>query len=232
MTLAAIAEATIASYFARWPLYAGLALAGFAIQYAVTLVTSSVPIAFVTEIVIDAAVTGAVCYGAAIRLAGEETRTLAILDRTLERLWALVLVNLIVAIISLFTASGIIGGPAETGFGITIIPTLFIWGLFSLPIVATAIEEDKMRGGLIGGGFVFAWIAAMRSGSFLRVILAGAIVAAPLLIQVVLGHVLAARHVHNADFWAGVPLDALTVGPLAAFLTVFYADLRSRAAIR
>ncbi len=232
MTLAAVAEATLAAYIARWPLYAALALAAFAIQYLVMLATPSLMIALITQIVIDAAVGGAVCYGTATSMAGEATTALAILDRTLERLWALVIVNIAVGIVTLLTASGIVGGPDETGFGITIIPTLFIWGLFSLPLVAAALEDEKMRGGLIGGSFVLAWIAAMRSGSFLRVILAGAVVAAPLLLQVVLEDVLHLRGIHHVDFWANVPLDALTVGPFAAFLTVFYTDLRRRAGVR
>ena len=44
-----------------------------------------------------------------------------------------------------------------------------------------------------------------------------------------LGAYLQPHNVANLDFWSGIPLDMLTLGPLQAIATVFYVDFLRRA---
>jgi hypothetical protein len=133
--------------------------------------------------------------------------------------------------LSVFAPPALLGAGtgADAASLLFLLPVIVFWGAVSLAQVVAAIEPVKTSFMLpllaLGKGIA----VGLRWVNIGRLCLLSAIIVLPMVGTSVLAAVFAQHHVHDAEFWANVPLDALTVGPIQALSTVFYVDFLRRA---
>ena len=231
MTFGAIADAAFSAYGKRLPLYVALALAGFGLEFAVGIISPSRDSwhAFMlTGALLDAAIAGAVSYGVLADANGDHPTNRAVLNRMLARLGILFALELAGFEAGSVCTDLIFGPAAVTAYGLMTVPALLVLGFLPFPIVAAATNPDAPDLRLLGTSIADAAAATFRLAVFGRVVLIGILLLAQPLLGAVFEDLARAHHLHDPVFWAGTPLDAIIVGPLQAFLTIFYQDLRHR----
>lgn len=227
-----------AAYLQRFPLYAALGIGVFAAcAIPEFLWRASGPELGVKTIVVslldlfaDAFVVAVLAIGTAARVAEGEPRPAGsivrlALERWLPVLGALLIAQLCVALSLSAGGIGPVEDPLVTAFTAPVI--WLFWGALGLvgPIAALSAEHP--------GVAIFVALGRALSMSFRAVNLGRLCVVAfasvaPLLLQNVLADVLHRRGVAHLDFWANIPIDALTIGPIAALQTVFALDFARR----
>jgi len=65
--------------------------------------------------------------------------------------------------------------------------------------------------------------------NFGRLVVLSVLLTLPLFAELLFSAYLRGHRVADIDFWSGVPIDMLTLGPLQAIATVFYVDFLRRA---
>jgi hypothetical protein len=88
--------------------------------------------------------------------------------------------------------------------------------------------DASIPGLRIIGSFAQSIRLALFPTNFGRTVLVGITTLVPLLLTSVLFDQMGIHHVREAGFWANVPVDAITVGPLQAIFAVFYLDFIRR----
>jgi hypothetical protein len=225
------------AYVERAPLYLGLAAVVFVacaiVQFSwhasgAERITREIVVALV-DLFVSALVVSTVATGIGTRVAGNARSSRALVAGALERwlpvLGAMVIVQFLVQLTAPGGGIGPIDDPA-----LTILTAPFIWlfwGAMSLAGPVAALSGDRPTVAIVTG-FGRALMLALRTVNLARLCLVALAAVAPLLLENVLADVLEHRGVGDPDFWANVPLDALTVGPLAALETVFALDFARR----
>lgn len=105
--------------------------------------------------------------------------------------------------------------------------TWILWGILGLtgPFVALAQSRAALT---VLVGFGHAFTASLRRGNLLRLCILAVITVLPIALEAMLQNTLVQRHAARPIFWANIPIDALTVGPLAAIQTAFALDFVRR----
>ncbi len=217
-------------YARRMPLYLALAAIALAVQYVVgVLLPHTDGLVTGLGIIVDAFFVAAVSIGVAFDVAGKDADWSTVLLAANERWGVVSIVCLAYWLVFVLLAPNVFGQPDDTGYGFLILPIVVFWGAISLGQVVAAIEPVKTQLSLpflaIGKGMAVAF----RWANVGRLVLLSLIIVLPTVACGVLAEVLVAHQVHDAAFWANVPLDALTVGPIQALSTVFYIDFLRRA---
>lgn len=179
----------------------------------------------------DAFVITAIALGVAMRISGDERPTATLLAGALER-WLAVLgaMTIVQYLVTLTIESGMSGiGPvASPVLTIVSAPVIWLfWGALSLAGPVAALSADRPTLAIITG-FGRALYLALQPRNLGRLCIVAFAGVIPTLLQSVLFDILSRGGVANSDFWASLPLDALTVGPLAALQTVFALDFARR----
>jgi len=227
-------DSALSGYRARAPFYLLAALAAFAFEllampfsgYEAT--DSKALIGLLVNSLADSMLVALVCIGVARDAGAEETSVPSILSTALERLWAVFVVMLVVQVIEVYLL------PAVTTlegsfYGILIAPAALFFGALQSAVVIAAIDPDPKSGLIVAKSLGRSFFLSLSGGNIGRTVLLGLVVLAPILLESVLGDVMHARHVANANFWASIPIDAIVTGPIAALVTVFYLDVLERA---
>jgi hypothetical protein len=242
-SIGGLVDFAYASYAARAGLYLGLALAvflvGTAVEFAIPAAKLDTPNGALKLFAIqfaalcaDAYVIAAVALGVGARVAGEPPSSRQIAGKALTR-WLSVLATLmIVQLVVVYTApvSGLGPLPQPAGLAFFTAPLVWlIWGILSLapPIAALADERPAFA---IFAGLTRALSYSMRAQNLPRLIFVAFVSIVPNLLQVIVEDVLVKHNVPRPFYWADIPIDALTVGPVAALQTVFVIDFARRAA--
>ena len=231
----------LATWAQRAPLYLALSIAVFALCGALEALwparTDSARV--IKELVVIYAElfglafsVAAVALGVATRVAGEHVSARLQLAGALERwpavLGAMIVVQLVVELTLPFSALGPLPDPPV--LALLIAPVIWLlWGIINLAGPLAALSGERPLIALLTS-FARALGLSLRRGNFVRVCVLGFATIVPTLIASVLFDVLAKRAVPHVAFWANVPIDVLTVGPLAAIQTAFVLDFARRAA--
>jgi hypothetical protein len=230
----------LATWATRAPLYLALSAALFALCGAVEALwpahTDSARVLKVLVVVYGelfglAYIVAAAALGVATRVAGEHVSTRLLLAGALERwpavLGAMIVVQLVVELTLPFSALGPLPDPAVLALFTAPIIWL-LWGVINLAGPIAALSGERPLIALLTS-FARAIGLSLRPGNFVRVCVLGFATIVPTLIASVLFDVLGKRAVPHIAFWAAIPIDMLTVGPLAAIQTAFALDFARRA---
>ena len=176
-------------------------------------------------------VVAAVALGVATRVAGEHVASTTLLSGALDRwpavLGAMIVVQLVVELTLPFSALGPL--PDPPALALVLAPIVWLgWGVINLAGPIAALSGERPLIALLTS-FARAIGLSLRRGNVVRVCVLGFATIVPTLITSILVDVFVKRHVPHAFFWAGVPIDMLTVGPLAAIQTAFALDFARRA---
>jgi hypothetical protein len=231
-----------AAYAERAGLYVALAVAIFVIQcgveFAIPGAKLGTPQADVklivlqyTALVVDAYVIAAVALGVGMRAAGETVSPRRIAAGAAER-WLPVLITGVFAfsvfvVTAPFSALGALPNPPALAL-LTAPLVWLLWGVFALAQPIAALSGERPVFAVIAGiTRAVAW--SLRSRNFARLCIVAFVSIMPNLLQTIAYDVMLQHGVARPIFWADVPVDALTVGPLAAVQTVFALDFARRA---
>jgi hypothetical protein len=211
----------------RLPLYAIATLIAFGLQ-AVLYFTRVLPVALridVPAFVISPILVLIVYVYAANDLGAADLAPGSLWERIFERAWAVILIDLVGSFVFQFAI-----GPFEDLGTMLIVQTaaLVASALIIFGDVFAAVEPNVSPLMLVPKAFARSVILAIRPGNYWRaLILVGLQIALSALIPQ-LDRLLVAKHVANVDFWALVPLNAITTVPIAALTIVFYFDCIAR----
>jgi hypothetical protein len=177
----------------------------------------------------DALVIAAVALGVAARVAGDAVATRTVAGAAIERWLPVIGVSAIIQLYVITTNpfSGLVQPPEPRALVILTAPlTWLLWGALSLAQPIVALTHDRLA---VITGLARAFTLALRRENLVRLGILSLILLLPNVLQILVLNFLVGHHVQRADFWANFPIDALTVGPLAALQTVFALDLARRA---
>lgn len=222
----ALVDAGLEAWIARWPVYIGLALASIAVELATAIVFRYDPVAaIVVQCVVDGFVTAFVTIDVAARIRDEPLGLRGALHASLKRWLVVAFVIAATDVIQSAFWPWIFGTPEETVYGIGILPALVVFGILGIATVVAALETRPWYL-LPGYAFVRSIIFSGVWPNLGRLVLAGAMLAVPMMLQWLLEHWLPSRGIHGAQnlFWAYTPVDALTLAPFQAFFTYLYFD--------
>ena len=242
-SIGGLVDFALAAYAGRFPLYLGLALAvlliGTAVEFAIPAAKLDTPngelklfaIQF-AALCADAYVIAAVALGVGMRVAGEQPPSGKIASTALTR-WLSVLATLmIVQLVVLYTAplSGLGPLPKPPALAFFTAPLVWlIWGILSLALPIAALADERPAFAIFAG-LTRAISFSMHAQNLPRLAIVAFVSIVPNLLQVIVEDVLVKQHVPRPFYWADIPLDALTVGPIAALQTAFAIDFARRAA--
>jgi hypothetical protein len=184
-----------------------------------------------TGLFADAFVVAAVAMGVAARSADTAASARALLGVAVDRWLPVIAVSFLAQWLILLTngLSGL-GPPFEPrALQYAAAPLVWIfWGILGLTGPFVALSADRRPFSVISG-FSHAFATSLRRGNLLRLCVLAILTIAPMVLQAVAFNMLAAHHAPRPIFWAEVPLDVVTVGPLAAIQTAFALDFARRA---
>jgi len=242
-SIGGLVDFAFTTYVSHAPLYLGLALAvlliGTAVEFAIPAAKLDTPSGALKLFAIqfaamcaDAYVITAVAIGVGTRLAGEPASWGQIARASLTRWLAVLATLMIVQLVAFYTAplSGLGPLPDPPVLAVFTAPFVWlIWGILSLalPIAALADEPPAFA---IFAGLSRAISYSMRVQNLARLVLVAFVSILPNLLQAIVEDVLVKNHVPRPFYWADIPIDALTVGVIAALQTVFAIDFARRAA--
>jgi hypothetical protein len=147
-------------------------------------------------------------------------------ERALERAWAVIVIDLIFTILVDTGLRGIVTeDPIEIGIGIVILLLAA-----QLVFADTSATVDEMPVWWLVPGALWRSLRIARGVVYLRAIAILALGLLSFLAQEPLFDWMQAMHVANAEFWAEVPLNAITVAPIAALTALVYRDATRKTA--
>jgi hypothetical protein len=141
-------------------------------------------------------------------------------ERVLERSWAVIVIDLFLTIL---VGTGL--GEIQTQDSIEVILGIVML-VVAIPLVFTdtSATVDEMPVWWLLPGAFWRSVRAARGPVYLRAIAILALGLIPALAQKPLFDWLQAMHVAGADFWSVVPLNAITLVPIAALTALVYRD--------
>ncbi len=229
-TIAGLFGLAAVLYARRAPLYLILAAIAFIVQYVVDelLPQHSLGLSVGLAIILDAFFFAAVAIGVAFDLAEKDADWSTVLLAANERWGVVSIVGVIYQCVFYVLAGNVFGSPDDTLYGFLILPIVVFWGAVWLGQVVASIEPVKTQLTLpflaIGKGMA----VGLRFANLGRLVWLSLVIALPIVATMLLGALLVQHHVHDAEFWSEVPIDALVAGPIAALSTVFYVDFLRR----
>jgi len=175
-----------------------------------------------------------VALGVGTRATEERPASRTILEAGVVRYLPVLGTTLVLQLVVLYTLplSGMGAVPEHPALLLVTAPvTWFVWGVLSLAGPYAALSADRPAIAIFGA-FGHAIGAAFRPQNFTRLCLVALLSIVPNLLDDVLFDALVRHGVAAsvASFWTSVPIDVLSVAPLAALQTVFALDFARRAA--
>jgi hypothetical protein len=237
-----LVDFAFASYARRAGLYVSLALAVFAVGCVVEVAMPGAKLGTprgdlkllvfeYASLFVDSYVIAAVALGVGSRLtAGEQPGSRVLAGAALGRWLPVMIAYVLVQTVIDFTVplSGL--DPVQDAALLLFAPIVWlVWGMLSLALPITALSNERPALAVIAG-LSRAVSLSLRPANLPRLVIVAFVSIIPYLLQVILRDVMLQHHVDRPFFWANVPVDALTVGPVAALQTVFAIDFARRAA--
>jgi hypothetical protein len=218
-------------YVRRFVLYGSLAFLAFAVQLVVDLeVIQDTGLATGLEIIVDAFVLAAVSIGVAFDVARKDADWSTIFNAASLRWGVLAILGIVTWLFSsqLLWPSMFLSAD-QTGYGLLLVPIVVLLGALAMAQVVAAIDPVKSRLTLPFVALAKGILVSLQFVNLGRLMLFSVLLTLPVFVAKPLADYLLAHHYADAGFWAIVPLDAITLGPLQALATVFYIDFLRRA---
>jgi hypothetical protein len=217
-------------YVRRIGLYATLAIAAFAVQVFVDLaVMQDTGLALGLNIVVGSFVAAAVSIGVAFDIAHKDADWSTIFNAAALRWGVVVVVGLVGVLVQDLFLANVFLPPDQTGYGLLLVPLIVLWGAVMMASVVAAIDPAKSRLTLPAVALAKGIVVSLQFANLGRLMFFSLIAALPLVAELLLRQYLVTRGVPEVDFWSGIPIDAISIGPLQALATVFYIDFLRRA---
>jgi hypothetical protein len=150
----------------------------------------------------------------------------SIWERVLERAWAVIVIDLLLTILINTGLIAILAqDPIDIVLGIVIL-------VVAAPLVFadTSATVDEMPVWWLLPGAFWRSVRAARGPAYLRAIAILALILLSGLVQKPLFDWMQAAHIADAEFWSEVPLNAITVTPIAALTALVYRDATRKTA--
>ena len=147
-------------------------------------------------------------------------------ERVLERAWAVIVIDLLFSIlVNTGISALVVQDPIGVVLGIVILTV-------AVPLVFadTSATVDEMPVWWLLPGAFWRSVRAARGTVYLRAIAILALGLLSLFAQKPLFDWMHHAQIANAEFWAAVPLNAITVTPIAALTALVYRDATRKAA--
>ncbi len=229
-SVAGLFGTAFALYARRIALYALLAACAFVAQYAVDVVLfPDAGLIVGLDIIVASFIAAAVSIGVAFDLARKPADWSTIVMAASLRWGVVAVVGAVGYVVFLLFVPFMTLPPEQTGYGLLLLPFIVLWGAVWIAQVVAAIEPTKSRLTLplraLGKGLAVSG----RFGNLGRLLMLSVVLILPVFVEEVLLAQLQARGVADPWFWASIPIDVLTIGPLQALATVFYIDFLRRA---
>jgi len=245
-------ELAFVSYGRRLPLYLGFAALAFVLQGAIVMCGPQLAplierllgvgpaaatgiqatLADESNAIFDAFVCGLVTIGIVADLrARSAAHSATILSETLARWWVLALVLTVISFLFNRLLAEL-SDPNDPAL-LLMAPIVIVFvGALSLAMVVAAVDRrtNELLLPIVSIGRSLQ--VALPFANLGRLALYSAVFFVPSVLMNLIAVLLDGRHVWLANFWASVPIDALTVGPLQALATIFYLDFVRRLASR
>jgi hypothetical protein len=236
-------DVAYAAYAGRIWLYLGLAafvfVADCIVEVAIPAANLDTPAGelkvialWYASIFADAYVVATVALGVAARVAGEEATPRRLTAAALARWLPVIATSVIVQAVVFFTNSlsglGPLPDPPALVF-VTAPLVWLVWGMLSLALPITALAEERPAFAVFAG-LRRAIAFSMRRPNLSRLAIVSFVSIVPALLQDIAFGALVRYQIPRPFFWANFPIDALTVGPVAAVQTIFAIDMARRAA--
>jgi hypothetical protein len=229
-SIAGLFGAALGLYARRFPFYALLTLLAIGVQYIVdaqVMLDSGLLIGL--DVVVGAFLAASVSIGVAFDVAGKEADWSRIMTAASLRWGVVTLISLIALFLQWLFIPYVFLPARDTGYGILLLPFIVLWGAVSLGTVVAAIEPTKSRLRLPLIALGKALSVSAQFVNLGRLMVLSVLLSLPLFAEILLGAYLKSRNIGDLDFWSGVPIDMLTLGPLQAIATLFYIDFLRRA---
>ncbi len=244
MSIGALLGFALRAYAANAPLYLALALGVFAAYALAEWIIAAAPLSTplgqfklivlqYTGLFADALVIAAVAVGVAARAAGAQASVRALTGVAIDRWLPVIAVSFLAqSIITLTVSLSGLGPPTDPrALQYATAPFVWIlWGILGLTAPFVALAPDRRIFSVLTG-FAHAFTTSLHRANLLRLGVLAIITVLPAVLEPVLQNALVAHHAARPIFWAEVPLDVLTVGPLAAIQTAFALDFARRAGV-
>jgi hypothetical protein len=146
-------------------------------------------------------------------------------ERVLDRAWAVIVIDLVTTILVSTGLNGILAqDPVDIVLGCVIL-------LICAPLVFadTSATVDEMPVWWLLPGAFWRSLRTARGETYLRAIAILAFGLIPALLQPRLLDWMQAKDLANADFWSSVPLNAVTLVPIAVLTALVYRDATRKA---
>jgi hypothetical protein len=229
-SIAGLFGMALSLYRRRFPFYALLAVLAIGVQYIVdTQVMLDSGLLIGLDVVVGSFIAASVSIGVAFDVAGKDADWSRIMTAASLRWGVVTLIAFIALFVQWLFLPYIFLPAGATGYGILLLPFIVLWGAISLGEVVAAIEPAKSRLPLPLIALGKALSVSAQFVNLGRLMVLSVLLSLPLFAEIVLGAYLKSRNVGDLDFWSGVPIDMLTLGPLQALATLFYIDFLRRA---
>lgn len=228
-------DTALTFYGKRIGFYVAIAFAGFLIQGASALITStthtaaleSALIELILNTIVDAFILGAVAIG----VVADSTQTTAdngqIFRSAMARWPALIAVTALINAV-MFESNPVSPDISLGIFLLFVLPVSVLWATVAFASVICAVDTSQSPIMRMIGSFGQSFRLALAPGNIGRNAILGIMLLVPVLLGVVLDGQLTRLHVGEHGFWSEIPIDALVVGPFQAVFAVFYLDFIRR----
>ena len=228
-TFAAIFDAALLAWATRWWLYVAIALASIAAQAGIAILRQyDVAVVAIAFCIVDGLATAFVTIDVGEYLR-DEPRPLRVVLRAALLRWPVVALVLACALVIEAAIYPWLFNPEQT-YGIGMLPALLVFGILGIASVIASLDETRPYWALPGFALLQSFLYAGAWPNMGRLILAGAMLAVPMMLQEILEHWLATKGIAPLvnSFWSNIPVDALTLAPFQAFFTYLYLDFKAR----
>jgi hypothetical protein len=202
----------------------------FAVQSLVDLaVMSDDGLAIGLNIVVGSFVAAAVSIGVAFDLAQKEADWSTIFNAASLRWGVVVIINGVYYLVYRLFWPSLFAPGEDTGYGLLLVPFVLLLGTIALATVVAAIDPVKSRLTLPLVALAKAFVVSAQFVNLGRLMMFSVLLIIPMIAETFIELELLQRGVAEAGFWASIPLDAITLGPIQALATVLYVDFLRRA---
>jgi len=241
-SIGGVVDFALASYARRAPFYLALGLLVFAVGTIVEVVLPAAPIdsepgqlkAIVfdyTSVFVDAYVIAAVAIGLGTRLTNGAASWRRVAAAAAERWLPVLTVAILLLLVEEMTQGFSALGPLQDDRVLVLATAPFVWllwGVIALAAPIAALSGDSPMSAFFTG-ITRAVMFSLRGSNFARLCIVAFASIVPSLIQTIVYDLLVHQHGPRPIFWAYIPVDALTIGPVAAIQTAFALDFARRA---
>lgn len=227
----AVVDAALEAWGARWPLYLAIAIACIGIQTAIAYIARfDVVTILIANCIVDGYATA--FFTIAIAAQRQEVKASAgeIARAALRRAPVVTIVYFGIQIVIIASSPWIFGTADEMMYGLGVLPTMIVFGTIYMATVIACLDTSRPWYAQPGFAFWRSLLLARTWANVWRLMIGGATIAVPMLLQWLIEQSLAHRGIPIAQnsFWSNIVIDALVLGPTQAFFTYLYMDLMAR----